>query len=244
MIGVFSLFESVAAWPQTPPPTATDSQTSSFYRLLLASAPEKAIWPILDRVFADIAAGRSDSGKGVLDALVGGAGVLSDAERETMEFEVLSALLSMRNGGVPVGATGVTQSAVQTTAPWPAADPPPGVLRMYRGIGSIRDPSLRAMVLRAVSGAKNLEMKPLVLEGDRLSAALSRVPSSHEPGERREFGFDSPLEEEAAAFVYVCRGRVNAPLAMSLSGIAQFSRSAATVKAARFLGRSFFQQKH
>jgi len=199
-------------------PGTVVAQTSTGV-LLVEQAHGSEIWSLVDQIASAISDGNTGEGVEALTAAYQGRISVHYWEQETIELRLLDGLL----------ATKVPGKTVQ----WPGAETPRIVLSMYNNILNLNDPALRAAVLRAASGTIALDPKPLILEGERLTAALAR---------RLGRGMDRALEEEALAYLQVCKGRMTAGLAAIVGDIARYSQLGGISMAANSLARAFYSR--
>ena len=185
---------------------------------MLKEAHGAEIWSLVDQITNAISVGDTEEGVEALTAAYQGRISVQYWEQETIELRFLDALLATRMSG--------------KSPPWPGAEVPDIVLSMYENILNLDDPSLRAAVLRAVSGSHALDLKPLILEGERLTRTLARQFGR---------GTDRALEEEALAFLHVSAGRMTGSLAAVVGDIARYSQLESTARAARSLARVFYR---
>jgi len=199
-------------------PYTVVAQTSTNV-LLLEQADGSEIWSLVDQIASAISDGNTGEGVEALSAAYHGRIAVQYWEQETIELRLLDGLLATKVPG--------------KTVEWPGAETPRIVLSMYNNILNLNDPALRAAVLRAASGTITLDPKPLILEGERLTASLA-----HRFGR----GMDRALEEEALAYLQVCKGRMTASLAAIVGDIARYSQLGSTAMAARSLARAFYSR--
>lgn len=220
---------------------ASGQAVASFPTVLFQGRSFQEAWGALDailgppgRPLADVAAAEA-----ALSVLQTAGMNVTEAEREALILRTLDRLLA--------GAAG---SAAQSASPagksgWPGVVMPVPLRRLYDNLSRYRDATLRTKIIEAASRTDGLDVKPLILEAERVIQrfeGLERLKQKA-PVPSTSVTEDPLIEEEAAAIVAACRGRVNDALAFALSDIAGLSGESKTVVAARLLARRYWSVK-
>ncbi len=227
LISAFLL--SAAWWPLF-------AQTAdSFPTVLFQGRSFQEAWGVLDQILGPPGQPPADrvAAEGALSALQTAAMNVTEAQREALILRTVDALFGR------AGRHGAKSE-------WPGPVMPAPLARLYDTISRFQDLTLRTTIIRAASQTAGLQLKPLILEAERLVHRFESLDRLREkqPVPWNSITEDLLLEEEASAIVEACRGRMNDALALILSDIARLSGESRTVSEARLLARGYWSAKN